>query len=115
MTEPEPSEALEELLRFVRDSRGFDFTGYKRTSLRRRFDRRLATVGVDSYERYHEYLAGNPDEFAQLFDTILINVTSFFRDPSAWEYVSDEIVPRILLSTDAGPIRIWSTGCASGE
>src|SRR6185369_13077759 len=58
----------------------------------------------------------DPAEFARLFDTLLINVTAFFRDPAAWEYISREIIPRILRSKDGeAPIRAWSTGCASGE
>jgi chemotaxis methyl-accepting protein methylase len=63
-----------------------------------------------------DYLEVVPDEFAQLFNTILINVTSFFRDPPAWEYLAEQIIPRIIDSKKPDdPIRIWSAGCASGE
>jgi two-component system CheB/CheR fusion protein len=107
---------LEVLLDYLRRSRGFDFTGYKRTSLHRRIDKRMQVVGADSYLSYLDHLEVDPEEFTQLFNTILINVTSFFRDPPAWDYLAAEILPRIL--ADKGgeePVRMWSAGCASGE
>jgi two-component system CheB/CheR fusion protein len=99
----------------LRDSRGFDYTGYKRPTLVRRFEKRMQAVGAGDYAAYREYLQREPGEFPELFDTILINVTSFFRDPAAWEYVAAEIVPRILEQREGNrPIRVWSAGCATG-
>ena len=116
MRSAEPENDLETLLDFLRRSRGFDFTGYKRTSLSRRIDKRMQAVGIDDYLSYLDHLEVVPDEFAQLFNTILINVTSFFRDPPAWEYLAEQIIPRIIDSKKPDdPIRIWSAGCASGE
>jgi two-component system CheB/CheR fusion protein len=107
--------ALEELLEYLKRERGFDFTGYKRASLGRRIGRRMASVGVPDYATYLEYLEVHPGEFHELFNTILINVTSFFRDEIAWEYVRAEIVPAILARRPSPePIRVWSAGCASG-
>jgi two-component system, chemotaxis family, CheB/CheR fusion protein len=107
---------LEVLLDYLRRSRGFDFTGYKRTSLGRRIERRMQTVGADSYLGYLDHLEVDPEEFTHLFNTILINVTSFFRDPPAWEYLSAEILPKLAADKrDDEPIRVWSAGCASGE
>jgi len=107
---------LEVLLDYLRRSRGFDFSGYKRTSLSRRIDKRMQAVGVDDYLSYLDHLEVDPEEFAQLFNTILLNVTSFFRDPPAWEYLSAEVLPRLTAEKPAGePIRVWSAGCASGE
>ncbi|OBK74893.1 CheR family methyltransferase [Mycobacterium sp. 1274761.0] len=100
----------------MRDSRGFDFTGYKRTSLMRRVRHRMDGAGYDSYERYLDVLQVSSDEFSALFNTILINVTAFFRDPPAWDYVRDEVVPAMLAERGPGdPIRVWSAGCASGQ
>ena len=82
----ETSQEFEDLLLFVKENRGFDFTGYKRPSLMRRFERRMQRIGVGDYARYRQRLEEDPDEFAEVFDTILINVTAFFRDPPAWEY-----------------------------
>ena len=116
MAEKVRDEEFEELLTFIRDERGFDFTGYKRPSLQRRISKRMQDLGVDGYAAYRERLNHDGGEFAQLFDTILINVTSFFRDEVAWEFLAEEILPAMLEAKgDAEPIRVWSTGCASGE
>jgi two-component system, chemotaxis family, CheB/CheR fusion protein len=104
---------FEKLLEFIRETRGVDFSGYKRPTLLRRIDRRSAELGFDTSAAYHDYLQGNPDEFPILFDKILINVTDFFRDQQAWSFLSEKIVPQII--TKNGNIRVWSTGTASGE
>ncbi|OSC25149.1 chemotaxis protein CheR [Mycobacterium vulneris] len=109
-------EAFEALLRYIRDSRGFDFTGYKRTSLIRRVKHRMDQAGYTAFDEYLDFLQVSSDEFTALFNTILINVTSFFRDPDAWEFVSTEVIPRLLAERGPGdPIRVWSAGCASGQ
>jgi two-component system, chemotaxis family, CheB/CheR fusion protein len=116
MTTQERDPELEELLTYIRDERGFDFTGYKRASLSRRIAKRMHDAKAESYEDYRQQLDEDPTEYSLLFDTILINVTSFFRDPQAWDYIRNEIVPQILAQrTDNEPIRIWSTGCSTGE
>ena len=116
MAEAVRDEAFESLLAFIRDERGFDFTGYKRPSLQRRIARRMQDIGVDGFAAYETRLKEDDNEFAQLFDTILINVTSFFRDEVAWDFLGEEILPAVLEAKDAAePIRVWSTGCASGE
>jgi two-component system, chemotaxis family, CheB/CheR fusion protein len=116
VAEPPADRDLEVLLDYLRRSRGFDFTGYKRTSLSRRIERRIQDVGADGYLGYLDHLEVDPDEFTQLFNTILLNVTSFFRDPPAWDYLRAEILPRLVAEKDDDePFRIWSAGCASGE
>jgi two-component system CheB/CheR fusion protein len=107
--------SFENVLEFIRTNRGFDFTGYKRPSLQRRITKRMETVGLDSYDDYLVRLETHPEEFVSLFDTILINVTSFFRDPEAWDYLAREIVPRIAQLAQDAEIRVWVPGCASGE
>ena len=114
--EKDESTALASLLDFLKTNRGFDFTGYKRTSLERRIQRRMQEVDLASYEEYQDYLEVTPDEFTELFNTILINVTGFFRDKPAWDYVRTEIIPVVLDSVpDADAIRVWSAACATGE
>jgi two-component system, chemotaxis family, CheB/CheR fusion protein len=104
------------LLDYLKNSRGFDFTGYKRASLQRRIDKRLQAMGLTTYAEYTDYLEVHPEEFSQLFNTILINVTCFFRDPAAWDYLAAEIIPQIVERKEPGEsMRIWSAGCASGE
>jgi two-component system CheB/CheR fusion protein len=112
----EPDSAFESLLEHLKVSRGFDFTGYKRASLTRRVDRRMAQVGIDDYADYLDHLELHGDEFTALFNTILINVTGFFRDPEAWEFLRGEVLPALLEARNpARPLRVWSAGCASGE
>lgn len=107
--------AFEQLLRFLKESRSFDFTGYKRPSLVRRVRHRMRELGIDSYETYQDVLQLEPEEFTALFNTILINVTSFFRDPDAWEVLRTAILPEILAARDGAPLRVWSAGSAAGQ
>jgi two-component system CheB/CheR fusion protein len=116
MSSTESNEGLEALLEFVRDSRGFDFTGYKRSSIQRRLAKRMAEVGVERYEDYIDYLQLHGEEFASLFNTLLINVTGFMRDPQTWEYLAGEVLPEMARSRPPeSPLRVWSAGTASGE
>jgi two-component system CheB/CheR fusion protein len=113
-SQPDPD--FEALVEHIRTNRGFDFSGYKRASLQRRFQKRMQTLKIPTYGEYRAHLDGTPDEFVELFNTILINVTSFFRDPPTWDYLRQEIIPRIVESAgDTGEVRVWSTGCATGE
>jgi two-component system CheB/CheR fusion protein len=108
-------EHFESLLAYLKDSRGFDFTGYKRTSVIRRVQRRMLALPIGTYEAYQDYLEVHPEEFTALFNTILINVTSFFRDAEAWTHLETELLPELLRRRPDGALRIWSAGCASGE
>ncbi|MCD9874271.1 CheR family methyltransferase [Streptomyces guryensis] len=112
----ETDEELEELLGFLRDARGFDFTGYKRSSLGRRIRKRMTDTQITSYTDYRDRLETNAEEFNALFNTILINVTSFFRDPEAWTFLQREVMPELIArSGSEGEIRVWCAGCSSGE
>ncbi len=116
MSISDPNPEFETLLNYIKRNRGFDFTSYKRTTLMRRVHKRMQELEVESYSDYMDRLEVAPEEFVQLFNTVLINVTSFFRDPSAWEHISTEIIPRIAARKEpTQPIRIWSAGCASGQ
>jgi two-component system CheB/CheR fusion protein len=114
---PSPKDVtIDELLEFVNRARGFDFTGYKRSSIQRRVAKRMSEVGVDRYEDYIDYLELHPEEYASLFNTILINVTGFFRDPQTWEHLATDIVPDLVSRRrEDVPIRGWCAGVASGE
>ncbi|MBW4577871.1 MAG: PAS domain S-box protein [Aphanothece sp. CMT-3BRIN-NPC111] len=104
------------LLKYIKENRGFDFSNYKPSTLIRRIQKRIQAIGINNYSDYIDYLEVHPDEFGHLFNTILINVTAFFRDRAAWDYIAAEIVPQILANKRQGePIRIWSAGCASGQ
>ena len=116
--EPGPPEGddLEGLLGFIKDARGFDFTGYKRPSLTRRIQKRMTEAGVATYQDYRDLLEARPAEYDDLFDTVLINVTGFLRDGPAWDYLSQTTVPSLIGSKGPDePVRVWSAGTASGE
>jgi two-component system, chemotaxis family, CheB/CheR fusion protein len=107
---------LKDLLQELAEQRNFDFRGYKRTTLERRFRRRMFQLSVADYAQYGEYIRKHPDEVNHLLNTILINVTEFFRDPPAWEILRHEILPNLLKRIKPGhSFRAWSAGCASGE
>jgi two-component system CheB/CheR fusion protein len=103
------------LLDYLRRTRGFDFNAYKRPSLMRRVEKRMQHVNINDFGDYTDYLEVHPEEFAHLFNFILINVTAFFRDEQAWDYLRDEIVPAVVAARASEPVRVWTAGCASGE
>jgi two-component system, chemotaxis family, CheB/CheR fusion protein len=114
--QPPPDASFEALLQFLKRTRGFDFTGYKRASLERRFRRRMEAVECESFGDYLDYLEVHPDEYQELFDTILINVTDFFRDPPTWQHLQENALPELLGGAALDePIRVWSAGCATGQ
>ncbi len=99
-----------------KETRGFDFTGYKRSTLIRRVRRRMDARKLTSIGEYRDYLELEPDEFVRLFDSLLINVTGFFRDPPVWQSLRELVLPELLTARGGGrPLRIWSAGCATGE
>jgi len=100
----------------LKETRGFDFTGYKRSTLMRRIRRRMDAHGLTSLGEYRDYLELEPEEFTRLFDSLLINVTGFFRDPLAWQALREGVLPELLSAKSARrPFRVWSAGCATGE
>ncbi len=116
MTPDEQQDQIEDLLAYLLAERGFDFTGYKRPSLRRRIEKRMHEVGAESFHDYRAFLDEHPEEFPVLFDTILIKVTAFFRDPDAWAHVADHVLPELIANRPPdAPLRVWSAGCATGE
>ena len=107
--------SFENLIRYIQDSRGIDFRGYKRTSLRRRIALRMEQVGADGFRCYHALLEADPHEFGELLNTVLINVTSFFRDPDAWEVLRQEVVPKLLAPAAARPDPYLERRLRAGE
>jgi len=107
---------LEDLLAYLDEARGFDFTGYKRASLSRRIRKRMNDVGAPDIRSYRDFLEAQPGEFVELFNTILINVTGFMRDADAWHQVTRTVLPEILdRKGEEDAIRFWSAGCSTGE
>jgi hypothetical protein len=98
---------LRDLLQELAEQRNFDFRGYKKTTLERRFRRRMFHLNIGDYGEYGEYIRNHPDEANELLNTILINVTDFFRDPPAWEILRHEILPGLLKRIKPGG-NCWS-------
>lgn len=107
---------FEALLHYLKSNHDCDLRGYKRSTLIRRFNHRLANLGVQSYQHYLQHLQTHPEEVQALLDDVFINVTCFFRDRAIWNYLEAEIIPKILAGKQPDePIRIWSAGCAYGQ
>ena len=116
MNNNEEDRIFESLLDYLRQGRGFDFTGYKRSSLKRRVRKQMQSHNIEKFGDYLDYLEVHPEEFVPLFNTILINVTDFFRDTEAWDYLRLQTLSRLLNNKPVEePVRVWSAGCAAGQ
>jgi len=116
---PPPPTALSginHILMQLRTSTGHDFSLYKKSTITRRIQRRMSQSGIEDTETYAGYLKEHPSEIASLFKELLINVTSFFRDPEAFVALKQDILPAILTGKPEDYVfRIWVAGCATGE
>jgi chemotaxis methyl-accepting protein methylase len=114
--ETEPSSALEKVFVLLRARTGTDFSAYKATTIHRRLERRLNVHQLESLAHYVRYAQENPQELDLLFRELLIGVTSFFRDPAAYQVLQEKAIPQLLESKAPGsPLRVWVPGCATGE
>jgi two-component system, chemotaxis family, CheB/CheR fusion protein len=115
-TESDPAPDLEGILRKVREARNFDFRNYKRATLARRIQRRMQDRGKRTLRDYAGLLDRDPAEFDALLNSMLIKVTSFFRDPEGWNELSTKAIPQMLSEKRPGEeVRVWCAGCATGE
>ncbi len=109
-------DGLHRILALLRRASGVDFSPYKANTLRRRIMRRMILNKLESLDEYAKYLRHNPAEVENLYQDILINVTSFFRDPESFEVLKEKVFPRIVARRDRDePVRIWVVGCSTGE
>jgi len=107
---------IEPILEQLREASGVDFTSYKRTTIERRLERRMAKLHLATFEDYRGYLAVNPAECSILYDDLLIHVTEFFRDRPVFDRLAADILPDLIRAKAAGaPVRVWVPGCATGE
>ncbi|NCA68624.1 MAG: chemotaxis protein CheR [Sphingobacteriia bacterium] len=111
-----PEDAFEEILHLLQRQGGPNFREYKEVTLMRRIERRMQVRHVPDLTRYVPLLANDPGELALLRREILIPVTSFFRDPEAFEILGDTAIKTILAErTDGQPLRVWVAGSSTGE
>jgi two-component system CheB/CheR fusion protein len=107
---------FEALIEFLHSDHNFDLGGYKRTTLKRRTGKRMQALGLSSYGQYREYLEQHPEEYESFFNTLLINVSRFFRDPEAWECLEEKVVSHLVArAREEGVMRVWSAGCSHGQ
>ena len=112
----EDHSGLDKVIILLRNHTGHDFSLYKKSTLYRRIERRIRLHQLDKIAQYVGYLQDNPPERELLFKELLIGVTSFFRDPSAWQHLRDEVLPALLARRPGGgQLRAWVAGCSTGE
>lgn len=100
----------------LRARTGNDFTYYKHTSIMRRIKRRMMLHQLDEMKDYVKFLRQHPKELDILFQDMLINVTSFFRDPETFEALKKEVFPRLIEQlANEKALRIWIPACSTGE
>ncbi|WP_386679538.1 chemotaxis protein CheB [Loktanella sp. R86503] len=114
--EPSDSDFIQRVMRHLRHRVGHDFTEYKPGTLLRRIAVRMSILGQERASEYLRYLIDDPKEADLLFDSILINVTSFFRDDDTFRELRDNTLPDLITRAgNDGDLRIWVAGCATGE
>ncbi len=110
---PDP---LATALEVLRTRTKFDFSGYKKGTLRRRIQRRMSLRHLSELPQYVEVLRNDPAEVTALFKDLLINVTSFFREPAAWQILQERVIRPLVAEKDPdAPLRVWIPACATGE
>ena len=109
---------LKRVLNYLNKERGFDFSGYRPSMVERRMEKRLTPTKCADVSEYLEYLKQHPHELDNLVDVLTINVSRFFRNTLAFDYMADKILPAVVFDKLSGQdpsLRIWSAGCATGE
>jgi two-component system, chemotaxis family, CheB/CheR fusion protein len=105
-----------QLFSLLRARTGVDFALYKHSTLKRRIVRQMILQKLDSLGKYVSFLEKQPKEVDNLFNDLLIYVTSFFRDPHAFQSLKKTVFPRLIKSHgDDSPLRFWVCGCSTGE
>jgi len=108
--------SLRKIFTLLRVQTQHDFSHYKENTISRRIQRRMAVHQIERIDEYVRYLQATPAEVEALFRDLLIGVTSFFRDPEAFETLRSQCIPRLFSGRPAGAaIRVWVPGCSTGE
>jgi two-component system CheB/CheR fusion protein len=110
------SDGIDAILELLVNETKSDFRCYKKTTVRRRIERRMGVNRIQDISAYYTLLRENPVELARLAKDMLISVTSFFRDPEAFAELREKVIrPLVLESNRSSPLRAWIAGCATGE
>ncbi|MBB6107595.1 CheR family methyltransferase [Mucilaginibacter lappiensis] len=111
----ENANAIQKILMLLRSHTGNDFASYKKNTITRRIDRRIAYYQLPDYGHYVDYLQENPQEIDTLFNELLIGVTKFFRDSAAFDSLKNKLSHVIQAKTKKESVRVWVAGCSTGE
>lgn len=111
----EADEVLSQIFTLVRERSGHDFAQYKRSTVVRRIDRRMHIHRLETLEEYARHMRTTPAEVSYLVKELLIGVTSFFRDPEAWEALAEPIEELLANKPADYVVRAWVPACATGE
>jgi two-component system CheB/CheR fusion protein len=106
---------IQKILMLLRSHTGHDFTLYKKSTIIRRIERRIAFHQLSDFVDYINFLRENPHEIILLFNELLIGVTKFFRDRDAFDNLKQKLYPLLLAKKEGDPIRVWIAGCSTGE
>ncbi|TCC92733.1 CheR family methyltransferase [Pedobacter hiemivivus] len=106
---------IQKILMLLRSHTGHDFTLYKKNTISRRIERRIAFHQLPDYMHYVNYMRENPHEIEALFNELLIGVTKFFRDGAAFDALKPHLYAKLAQKNNDEPIRIWIAGCSTGE
>lgn len=110
------SDHFQSILSMLRARTGYNFNSYKKGTLHRRIDRRLGLKQIDNLGDYVALLRSDESEIHQLFQDLLIGVTSFFRNGESWQLLEKEVLQKVIMEKDFDqPVRIWVSGCTTGE
>ena len=108
--------ALRDIFTQLRIRTGHDFSNYKRPTVLRRIARRIGVHQLANITAYSHFIREHPEEAAALLKDLLISVTNFFRDAEAFEVLERDIIPKLFEGKTADDqVRVWVTGCATGE
>jgi two-component system, chemotaxis family, CheB/CheR fusion protein len=106
---------FKKILLLLRNHCGVDFSLYKSSTIRRRIARRMVLSKQESLEAYAQFLRGNAKELDALYSDVLISVTSFFRNPEAFDLLKRKVFPKLLKRPGDEPFRVWVLGCSTGQ
>ena len=113
---PKAEAAMKKIFILLRAQTGHDFSQYKPSTIHRRIERRMAVHQIKMMDAYVRYLQQTSAEVEALFRDLLIGVTSFFRDPEAFQALEEQVIPKLLADRPANTvIRVWVPGCSTGE
>jgi two-component system CheB/CheR fusion protein len=109
-------DVMNRIFNMVFSQTGHDFSHYKKGTITRRIERRMAVHSIRHLEEYVQYIGKKPSEVEALFRDFLISVTNFFRNPKAFDALQEEVIPQIFAGKNINEtIRVWVPGCSTGE